>query len=135
MKPMVGSPGGRRRQARSVSGGGGGGGGMDCNENSVEQRCCRYPLTIDFEEFRWDWIMVPKRYEAFYCSGRCSQFFYQSPARTAVQSQAASSSSTADTCCAATEVAPLSIIHLNDKSPGYIHTSLPGMVVKQCGCL
>ncbi|KAL4617982.1 myostatin-like [Arapaima gigas] len=43
--------------------------GLDCDENSPESRCCRYPLTVDFEDFGWDWIIAPKRYKANYCSG------------------------------------------------------------------
>ncbi|KAF7658149.1 hypothetical protein LDENG_00016760 [Lucifuga dentata] len=43
--------------------------GLDCDENSPESRCCRYPLTVDFEGFGWDWIIAPKRYKANYCSG------------------------------------------------------------------
>ncbi|XP_029461882.1 growth/differentiation factor 8 isoform X2 [Rhinatrema bivittatum] len=35
--------------------------GLECDELSTESRCCRYPLTVDFEAFGWDWIIVPKR--------------------------------------------------------------------------
>ncbi|XP_061471441.1 growth/differentiation factor 11 isoform X2 [Rhineura floridana] len=35
--------------------------GLDCDEHSTESRCCRYPLTVDFEAFGWDWIIAPKR--------------------------------------------------------------------------
>ncbi|XP_030366234.1 growth/differentiation factor 11 isoform X3 [Strigops habroptila] len=34
--------------------------GLDCDEHSTESRCCRYPLTVDFEAFGWDWIIAPK---------------------------------------------------------------------------
>ena len=31
-----------------------------------------WPLTIDFDEFGWDWVLFPKTYEANFCSGDCS---------------------------------------------------------------
>ena len=34
---------------------------LNCDESSQESRCCRYNLTIDFEEFGWDWIIAPKK--------------------------------------------------------------------------
>ena len=35
-------------------------------------QCCMWPLTIDFDEFGWDWVLFPKTYEANFCSGDCS---------------------------------------------------------------
>ncbi len=36
--------------------------GLTCKENDIEKNCCRYPLIVDFEEFKWDWIIAPKNY-------------------------------------------------------------------------
>jgi len=49
---------------------------LDCDETTSEQRCCRYPLTVDFAEFGWDWVLAPTRFEAYYCAGLCP-FVYQ----------------------------------------------------------
>ena len=35
-------------------------------------QCCMWPLTIDFDEFGWDWVLFPKTYDANFCSGDCS---------------------------------------------------------------
>ena len=35
-------------------------------------QCCRWPLTIDFDEFGWEWVLFPKTFEAGFCSGDCS---------------------------------------------------------------
>ena len=35
-------------------------------------QCCMWPLKIDFDEFKWDWILFPRSYDANFCSGDCS---------------------------------------------------------------
>lgn len=34
---------------------------QDCKEGDGEERCCRYPLVVDFEEMGWDWVIAPKK--------------------------------------------------------------------------
>ena len=47
---------------------------QQCTEehDSDVTQCCMWPLTIDFSEFGWDWVLYPKTYEANFCSGDCS---------------------------------------------------------------
>jgi growth differentiation factor 8/11 len=47
---------------------------MQCTEefDSEVTQCCIWPLTIDFDEFGWDWVLFPRTYEANFCSGDCS---------------------------------------------------------------
>lgn len=47
---------------------------MQCTEelDANVTQCCLWPLTIDFREFGWDWVLRPKTYEANLCSGDCS---------------------------------------------------------------
>ncbi len=47
---------------------------QQCREeyDSDETQCCLWPLTIDFDEFGWDWVLYPKTYDANFCSGDCS---------------------------------------------------------------
>ena len=35
-------------------------------------QCCMWPLTIDFDEFGWEWVLFPRTYDANFCSGDCS---------------------------------------------------------------
>lgn len=107
---------------------------FDCDENSAESRCCRYPLVVDFEQFRWDWVIVPKRYSAYYCSGECSFHYYQRYPHTNLAQQANKIAGTAGgPCCSPRKVSPISMLYY-DESMNIVYGRLPGMVVDQCGC-
>ncbi|XP_076349017.1 growth/differentiation factor 8-like [Tachypleus tridentatus] len=106
--------------------------GLECDLNSNEIRCCRYPLTVDFIEFEWDWIIAPRRYEANYCSGECPFVFLQRYPHTHIVQQVDPNGSISP-CCAPSEVSTISMLYYEDNSHiilGY----LPGMLVKRCGC-
>ncbi|XP_054164627.1 growth/differentiation factor 8-like [Oppia nitens] len=106
--------------------------GLNCEENSHEVRCCRYPLTVDFEEFGWDWIIAPKRYEANYCSGECPYVFLQKYPHTHLVQQANPSGS-AGPCCSPRKMSAISMLYFDDNY-NIIYGMLPGMVVDRCGC-
>ncbi|GIY71066.1 hypothetical protein CDAR_248241 [Caerostris darwini] len=106
--------------------------GLNCEENAEEVRCCRYPLTVDFEEFGWDWIIAPKRYEANYCSGECPYVFLQKYPHTHLVQQANPQGS-AGPCCAPRKMSSISMLYF-DSEFNIIYGMLPGMVVDRCGC-
>ncbi|GFQ92574.1 hypothetical protein TNCT_185621 [Trichonephila clavata] len=106
--------------------------GLNCEENADEVRCCRYPLTVDFEEFGWDWIIAPKRYEANYCSGECPYVFLQKYPHTHLVQQANPQGS-AGPCCAPRKMSSISMLYF-DSEFNIIYGMLPGMVVDRCGC-
>ncbi|XP_054713932.1 growth/differentiation factor 8-like [Uloborus diversus] len=106
--------------------------GLNCEENADEVRCCRYPLTVDFEEFGWDWIIAPKRYEANYCSGECPYVFLQKYPHTHLVQQANPQGS-AGPCCAPRKMSSISMLYF-DADYNIIYGMLPGMVVDRCGC-
>lgn len=106
--------------------------GLNCEENADEVRCCRYPLTVDFEEFGWDWIIAPKRYEANYCSGECPYVFLQKYPHTHLVQQANPQGS-AGPCCAPRKMSSISMLYF-DADFNIIYGMLPGMVVDRCGC-
>ncbi|EEC07767.1 univin protein, putative [Ixodes scapularis] len=116
--------GGRSRARRMV--------GLNCQENSSEERCCRYPLTVDFEEFGWDWIIAPKRYEANYCSGECPYVFMQKYPHTHLIQQV-NLSGTGGPCCAPRKISAISMLYFDDNH-NIIYGVLPGMIVDRCGC-
>lgn len=33
--------------------------------------CCCYFLIVDFEEFKWDFVIVLLYYDVYYCVGEC----------------------------------------------------------------
>ncbi|NWR94787.1 GDF11 factor, partial [Furnarius figulus] len=104
--------------------------GLDCDEHSSESRCCRYPLTVDFEAFGWDWIIAPKRYKANYCSGQCEYMFMQKYPHTHLVQQANPRGS-AGPCCTPTKMSPINMLYFNDKQQ-IIYGKIPGMVVDRC---
>ena len=106
--------------------------GLNCEESSSEVRCCRYPLTVDFEEFGWDWIIAPKRYEANYCSGECPYVFMQKYPHTHLVQQASPVGSTGP-CCTPRKMSAISMLYF-DENRNIVYGILPGMVVDRCGC-
>ncbi|KAM9851157.1 growth/differentiation factor 8 [Aulostomus maculatus] len=106
--------------------------GLDCDENSPETRCCRYPLTVDFEDFGWDWIIAPKRYKANYCSGECEYMHLQKYPHTHLVNKANPRGS-AGPCCTPTKMSPINMLYFNRKEQ-IIYGKIPSMVVDRCGC-
>ena len=106
--------------------------GLNCQENSKETRCCRYPLTVDFEEFGWDWVIAPKKYEANFCSGDCPNVFLPKHPHTHIVQLANPKGSTGP-CCAPRKLSSISMLYFDDQS-NIIYGLLPGMVVELCGC-
>ncbi|NP_001117021.1 growth/differentiation factor 8 precursor [Salmo salar] len=106
--------------------------GLDCDENSPESRCCRYPLTVDFEDFGWDWIIAPKRYKANYCSGECEYMHLQKYPHTHLVNKA-NPRGTAGPCCTPTKMSPVNMLYFNRKEQ-IIYGKIPSMVVDRCGC-
>lgn len=106
--------------------------GMDCTENSKEVRCCRYPLSVNFEEFGWDWIIAPKQYDANYCSGECPYSFMQKYPHTHLVHLAAPQGS-GGPCCAPRRMSSISMLYF-DHDLNIIYGTIPGMVVDSCGC-
>lgn len=107
--------------------------GLDCDENSPESRCCRYPLTVDFEDFGWDWIIAPKRYKANYCSGECEYMHLQKYPHTHLVNKA-NPRGTAGPCCTPTKMSPINMLYFN-REEQIIYGKIPSMVVDRCGCL
>ncbi|XP_051937902.1 growth/differentiation factor 8 [Hippocampus zosterae] len=106
--------------------------GLDCDENSPESRCCRYPLTVDFEDFGWDWIIAPKRYKANYCSGECEYMHLQKYPHTHLVNKA-NPRGNAGPCCTPTKMSPINMLYFNRKEQ-IIYGKIPSMVVDRCGC-
>ncbi|KAM4698214.1 growth/differentiation factor 8-like [Rhinophrynus dorsalis] len=106
--------------------------GLDCDEHSTESRCCRYPLTVDFEAFGWDWIIAPKRYKANYCAGECGIAFLQKYAPTHF-SLHANPKGSAGPCCTPTKMSPINMLYFNENEQ-IIYGKIPAMVVDRCGC-
>ncbi|XP_050388711.1 growth/differentiation factor 8 [Patella vulgata] len=113
----------KRRPKRSIA--------LVCTDNTNEQRCCRYPLEVDFVDFGWDWVIAPMRYKADYCSGEC-QSTYQDEHAHAYLRQYASPTSDGP-CCTPTKLQPISLLYF-DHNHNILYTDLKNMKVMKCGC-
>ena len=81
-----------------------------CTSNSP---CCMENLHVNFREIGWgDWIIAPRSFETGVCEGSCSK----------------NSSS-----CKETGSEHLKIVY-EDHNSNIIFTSLPNMIVTECGC-
>jgi hypothetical protein len=105
---------------------------MNCDERSAERRCCRYPLIVDFDAFQWDWVIVPKRYSAFYCSGECPYLFVQQHGHSHINQQLRPSGS-GGPCCSPRKLSAISMLYY-DEHMNIVLGRLPNMVVDRCGC-
>lgn len=94
-----------------------------------ERSCCLQPLQIDFERFGWNWIAVPKRYNANFCGGECRLRHGQRYQHTHLVQQAVPGSP----CCHGTMYGPLQIIYYNSNNE-LVVTQVRDMVVLKCGC-
>ncbi|ELU12146.1 hypothetical protein CAPTEDRAFT_39276, partial [Capitella teleta] len=105
---------------------------LDCDEHSNETRCCRYPLEIDFNRFKWDFIIAPKRYSAYYCAGECPFVYFQKYPHTHVFENAKPKDA-GGPCCSPEKLSPLRMLYFDEDLQIKIDT-LPGMIVDRCGC-
>ena len=88
-----------------------------------------WPLTIDFEDYGWDWVLSPSIYKAYYCSGDCSLGVPQDTKHGTMMAHIAG----AGTCCAAKKWSDLDMVYVN--LDGSVQEGkIPNMRVEQCGC-
>lgn len=108
---------------------------LTCEEKSEEVRCCRYPLTVDFEQFGWNWIIAPKKYSANYCSGECPSVFMNNFPHTHLVQQVGGvvGHTPPGSCCSPKRMNSISMLYV-DSNYNVIYGVLPNMVVDRCGC-
>ncbi|XP_056639911.1 growth/differentiation factor 8 isoform X1 [Diorhabda sublineata] len=106
--------------------------GLNCDDDSNETICCRYPLMVDFEAIGLDFIIAPKRYDAYMCSGECPYVTLQKFPHTHLK-QITKPVSTPP-CCTPRKLGSISMLYF-DQHLNVMYGSLPGMVVERCGCM
>ncbi|GMR56478.1 hypothetical protein PMAYCL1PPCAC_26673, partial [Pristionchus mayeri] len=100
--------------------------------------CHRKSMYVDFDELRWnDWILAPRGYEAYQCSGGCPFPF---PAQVNASNHAIIqgllhnyNDEIPEPCCVPTEMAPLTIL-FREVSNRITIKIYPDMIVSACGC-
>lgn len=109
---------------------------MDCKDTDKTTKCCRYPVTVNFDDFKWDFIIAPRRYEAYFCLGECGPLSNQKFVHTHLTYMTPPGNNThwpITPCCTPRKMGPISMVFYGQE--GNIHFGiLPGMVVQRCGC-
>ncbi|KAL3831258.1 hypothetical protein ACJMK2_023032 [Sinanodonta woodiana] len=107
---------------------------MICTEEEKIETCCRYPLTVDFVRFGWDWVIAPTGYVANYCTGDC-QYRHQDSSVFAwvVQQGPKGNIEGGGPCCTPVKMAPLALLYF-DHSHTVLYTYMQRMIVLRCGC-
>jgi len=120
----------RRRRKRSSRN------NLVCQADSDESRCCRYDYEINFENIGWNWIIVPKRFNARHCAGECTSTLL-STTRAKFERHANLSppgNSQPNNCCHAQEMVPISMIHY-DEQQNIVYSDMPDLKINRCSCL
>lgn len=104
---------------------------INCDEKSTHPVCCRHPMEIDFEKIGFDFIIAPKRYNAFMCAGDCSYLLAQRYVHTHLIQMAQPNS--LPPCCTPRKMSGITMLYF-DGQLNVVYAALPGMVVDRCGC-
>ena len=102
------------------------------------RRCRTHDLFIDFDQIGWGkWIVYPKRYNAFYCEGRCRSpvTWEMDPTNHAVlQSlmRLKNRKKVPRPCCVPTNLKPISMLYYERDEIVVRHHE--NMIVDRCGC-
>ena len=96
-------------------------------------------MYVDFDAVGWrDWIVAPRGYDAFYCSGECrfplpdhANATNHAIVQTLVNS--INPSAVAQACCIPTELSPISMLYINEYE-SIVLKNYESMVVEGCGC-
>ncbi|XP_062400175.1 southpaw [Sardina pilchardus] len=107
-------------------------------ESPAKPLCQRVDMWVDFDQIGWDqWIVHPKRYNAYRCEGECPSPLDESfkPTNHAyMQSLLRLYHPERVTCpsCVPTRLSPLSMLYYEDD--GVVLRHHEEMVVEECGC-
>ncbi|XP_072565728.1 growth/differentiation factor 10 [Paramormyrops kingsleyae] len=102
--------------------------------------CFRRYLKVDFADIGWsEWILSPKSFDAYYCSGTC-QFPMSKVVRPSNHATIQSivkavgiTSGIPEPCCVPDKMNPLSVLFL-DEGHNVVLKVYPGMSVETCAC-
>uniref|UniRef100_A0A8C4NKP9 Myostatin b n=1 Tax=Eptatretus burgeri TaxID=7764 RepID=A0A8C4NKP9_EPTBU len=104
---------------------------LDCTEASGEMQCCRYMLVVDLNAIGFDWVIAPKTYQAYYCTGLCNQMSLQRYPHTQLVSRV--NANGWGPCCSPTKMSAISMIYFTN-SQNIMSRKISDMVVDRCGC-
>ena len=96
--------------------------------------CCRHDLNIEFSSVNWNFVVHPKSWNAYYCSGPCrSQDMSTLRGQLVAQTNQVIDMGARDGCCTAKESSPITMVYL-DGSKNLVQKKLDDMYITKCGC-
>ncbi|XP_076825503.1 uncharacterized protein LOC143471053 [Clavelina lepadiformis] len=108
--------------------------------NRIQQGCSRKSLHVDFADLQWaDWIITPKTYDAYYCSGLC-EFKTMKKAGSSNHAILQAFINALEInpevpapCCVPDKLMSLSVLFY-DKDDNVVLKVYPNMSVESCAC-
>ena len=112
----------------------------DCKDGPAHgrhsSRCCRRSMTVRFDDLpSFDFIVSPKEFDAYYCSGKCPPRYNPANEHALLQSllHMQKTNNVPRPCCTPTDLQGLYILHFDDS--GKLKTDLwSDVIVTECGC-
>ena len=101
--------------------------------------CRRKPMFVNFSDFGWtNWIIAPRGYNAYYCSGSCAYPIaaHLTPTNHATIQSIINSMDRniiPPACCVPKKLSSMSILYL-DGNDRVVYKRKEDMVVESCGC-
>ncbi|KAI6177416.1 DAF-7 protein [Aphelenchoides bicaudatus] len=104
-----------------------------CQVGHNNTKCCLYDLMIDFEKVGWDFVIAPKRYNAYICLGNC----LTSKNSNSMMSSHSSITSRLMTdpyqCCHPKDYSGVTVVYVTESNEIWVK-DIPSLVAKRCGC-
>lgn len=107
--------------------------GLECGFGQLEKRCCRQSLMVDFQTLGWDWIIAPKRFTAYYCTGECKDVALPMHAHAHLMATVRGSNNSIF-CCTPSKMSAISMLYFDLKNR-IVLEEVPAMIADTCGCL
>ncbi|VDP00442.1 unnamed protein product [Heligmosomoides polygyrus] len=74
-----------------------------------QSSCCRHSLRVNFDDFGWDWIIAPRQYNAYYCTGKCTGGSMRNQYARLIHSKSKSAM-----CCSPEKSAKMKVIFIDN---------------------
>ncbi|CAD5216555.1 unnamed protein product [Bursaphelenchus okinawaensis] len=104
-----------------------------CHAGQNETKCCLYDLIIDFEKVGWEFVIAPKRYNAYICNGDCNAQSQGMPLVSTHGSMTAKTQTDFFQCCHPKDYTGVTIVYVTESNQIWVK-EVPGMVARKCGC-
>ncbi|KAG1655759.1 Bone morphogenetic protein 8A [Nymphon striatum] len=104
----------------------------------IKDICKRHELEINFEKIKFDWIIMPKSYKAYYCKGSCSYPITSTNITKHATIQSIvhlnkPGNEVPEPCCVPNILSPLQVFTANGDGKVAMKY-IDDMIVESCGC-